>query len=237
MAKALCNMHEGIGWPGLLGSLDCSHWNWAKCPKSLQGEHKKGSKDMPTVVYECACDYQLHIWHCHFALPGACNDLNVRSLEAHFIHFNFTNSYNMYWMYRHLLFKSRMARHLQILSWNLVFTNNRNDPPPTSSQRPLPPHLIENNYFVLRYVLVDGIYPKWSCFLGPISSPTTLSEKNYTLLQSARRKDIERAFGVLKIKFNILNKPSLAGNISLMNRTLRVCTILHNMVNTRHMYD
>lgn len=143
----------------------------------------------------------------------------------------------MYWMYRHLLFKSRMERRLQILSWNLVFTNNRNDPPPSSSQRPLPPHLIENNNFVLRYVLVDGIYPKWSCFLGPISSPTTLSEKNYTLLQSARRKDIERAFGVLKIKFNILNKPSLTGNISLMNRTLRVCTILHNMVNTRHMYD
>ena len=86
MAKALCNMHEGIGWPGLLGSLDCSHWNWAKCPKSLQGEHKKGSKEMPTVVYECACDYQLHIWHCHFALPGACNDLNVRSLHLLQLH-------------------------------------------------------------------------------------------------------------------------------------------------------
>lgn len=127
MAKALCNMHEGIGWPGLLGSLDCSHWNWAKCPKSLQGEHKKGSKDMPTVVYECACDYQLHIWHCHFALPGACNDLNVRSSinwcplspkrsAAAVTAFNLCNSYNMYWMYRHLLFNSRMARRLQIFS-------------------------------------------------------------------------------------------------------------------------
>jgi hypothetical protein len=230
MAKKLCDMHEGVGWPGLLGSLDCSHWNWAKCPKSLQGEHKKGSKEMPTVVYECACDYQLHIWHCHFALPGACNDLNVRSLHLlqlySLIPTTCTGCIAICCSNREWQDACRFCRGILFLPTTVMIR-----------QRPLPPHLIENNYFVLRYVLVDGIYPKWSCFLGPISSPTTLSERNYTLLQSARRKDIERAFGVLKIKFNILNKPSLTGNISLMNRTLRVCTILHNMVNTRHMYD
>jgi hypothetical protein len=52
MAKSLCKMHGQIGWPGLLGSLDCSHWQWAKCPKSLQGEYKKGSKEMPTVLLQ-----------------------------------------------------------------------------------------------------------------------------------------------------------------------------------------
>lgn len=85
LAKSLCKRHERIGWPGLLGSLDCSHWQWAKCPKSLQGEYKKGSKEMPTVVYECACDYQLRIWHCNFALPGACNDLNVWLPRLYFL--------------------------------------------------------------------------------------------------------------------------------------------------------
>ena len=77
LAAALCNKHEELGWPGLLGSLDCSHWIWAKCPTSLQGEFKKGSKERPTVVYECACDSDLFIWHCFFALPGACSDINV----------------------------------------------------------------------------------------------------------------------------------------------------------------
>ena len=81
MAKKLCEMHEQLGWPGLLGSLDCSHWVWAKCPKSMQGEYKKGSQDFPTVVYECACDADLHIWHCNFALPGACNDINVLDIS------------------------------------------------------------------------------------------------------------------------------------------------------------
>jgi hypothetical protein len=77
IATALCQKHEKLGWPGLLGSLDCSHWVWAKCPKSLQGQFKKGSKERPTVVYEAACDSDLTIWHCNFALPGASNDLNV----------------------------------------------------------------------------------------------------------------------------------------------------------------
>ena len=43
----------------------------------MQGEFKKGSKERPTVVFECACDSDLFIWHCFFALPGACSDINV----------------------------------------------------------------------------------------------------------------------------------------------------------------
>ncbi len=89
---------------------------------------------------------------------------------------------------------------------------------------------VDTSLFYQPYLLVDGIYPKWTCFLGPISVPSIEIEKNYTVQQSARRKDIERAFGVLKIKFNILNRPSLTGDLSLMNRILRVCVILHNMV-------
>lgn len=81
LVKKLVAHHEELGWPGLMGSLDCSHWQWAKCPKSLQGEFKKGSKERPTVVYEGACDSDLFIWHCFFALPGASNDLNVLELS------------------------------------------------------------------------------------------------------------------------------------------------------------
>jgi hypothetical protein len=79
------------------------------------------------------------------------------------------------------------------------------------------------------YVLVDGIYPEWSCFLKPLSNPFTEADKNYTKRQEARRKDVERAFGCLVIKWNILKKPSLTPNLVLMSKILRVCCILHNM--------
>ena len=71
LVKQICRKHEQLDWPGCMGSLDCSHWQWAKCPKYLQGEFKKGSKERPTVVYEGACDSDLYLWHVHFALPGA----------------------------------------------------------------------------------------------------------------------------------------------------------------------
>jgi ribosomal protein L37AE/L43A len=77
LMSRLCSQHEELGWPGLIGSLDCSHWEWFRCPKSLHGEYRRGDKDHPTVVYEGACDSDLFIWHCYFALPGSCNDLNV----------------------------------------------------------------------------------------------------------------------------------------------------------------
>ena len=48
--------------------------------------------------------------------------------------------------------------------------------------------------------------------------------------QEGRRKDIERAFGALQLKFNILNRPSLTPDLCLMNKIVQVCTILHNMV-------
>jgi hypothetical protein len=66
--------------------------------------------------------------------------------------------------------------------------------------------------------------------MGPIQKPANAKESHYTVFQAARRKDIERAFGALKIKFNILNRPSLTPDATLMNRILRVCVILHNMV-------
>ena len=77
LMSRLCAQHAELGWPGLIGSLDCSHWEWFRCPKSLHGEYRRGDKDHPTVVYEGACDSDLFIWHCYFALPGSCNDLNV----------------------------------------------------------------------------------------------------------------------------------------------------------------
>lgn len=199
----LCRQHEDLGWPGLMGSLDCSHWEWDKCPKSLQGDFKKGSLNKPSVSYEAACDSDLFIWHCFFALPGSCNDLNVLdtspllvSIASGSTVFEFSVANNLY--FQPYVLKINYGMHAQVI--------------------------------FARYLLVDGIYPDWTCFLGPISHPRTLIEQHYTKVQEGRRKDIERAFGALKLKWNILNRPSLTPKLTIMNQVLRVCVILHNMV-------
>ena len=50
------------------------------------------------------------------------------------------------------------------------------------------------------YLLVDGIYPKLSRFLKSVAVPLTKKERYFAGWQEGARKDIERAFGVLKKK-------------------------------------
>ncbi len=215
IAAALCKKHEELGWPGLIGSLDCSHWEWAKCPVSLHGDFKKGNKERPSIAYECACDSDLSIWHCFFALPGACSDINVLDQSPLLFDIGSGNTMSEFRTVDGTLLNQPYVLLYLIILWLTILTFH---------------HVWLSYYF--RYLLVDGIYPEWTCFLGPISNPKTASEKHYTAVQASRRKDIERAFGALKYKWHILNKPSLTPDITLMNRILRVCVILHNMVKT-----
>ncbi|GKA47744.1 zinc finger, CCHC-type containing protein [Tanacetum coccineum] len=65
------------GLPGMPGSIDCIHWEWAKCPKVLHGQFKRKDKRYPTIMLEAVADQQLGFWHAYFGVPGSNNDLNV----------------------------------------------------------------------------------------------------------------------------------------------------------------
>ncbi|GJV51430.1 ALP1-like protein isoform X1 [Tanacetum coccineum] len=72
------DLHERKhGLPGMLGSIDCMHWEWVKCPKALHGQFKRKDKKYPTIMLEAVADQQLWFWHAYFGVPGANNDLNV----------------------------------------------------------------------------------------------------------------------------------------------------------------
>ncbi|KAJ9560249.1 hypothetical protein OSB04_005409 [Centaurea solstitialis] len=42
------------GFPGMLGSLDCMHWEWAMCPVAWQGQYHRGDKPHPSIILEAA---------------------------------------------------------------------------------------------------------------------------------------------------------------------------------------
>jgi hypothetical protein len=71
------------------------------------------------------------------------------------------------------------------------------------------PFEINNQTFNQLFYVVGGIYPWLSRFLSTISVPTTLIDSNYSKWQESTCKDIERAFGVLKMKFLILKHPMM----------------------------
>ena len=64
------------GFPGMIGSLDCMHWEWQNCPYAWKGAYS-GRSGHPTIVLEAVCDRRLWIWHSFFGVEGSNNDLNV----------------------------------------------------------------------------------------------------------------------------------------------------------------
>nr|XP_025877665.1 putative nuclease HARBI1 [Oryza sativa Japonica Group] len=67
---------EERGFPGMLGSLDCIHWQWKNCPTAWQGQYK-GKEGVPTIVLEAVASRDRRFWHAFFGSPGSHNDINV----------------------------------------------------------------------------------------------------------------------------------------------------------------
>ena len=64
-------------FPGMLGSIDCTHWKWKNCPVEWRGQYTRGDYRVPTVMLEAVASQDLWFWHAFFGAPGSNNDLNV----------------------------------------------------------------------------------------------------------------------------------------------------------------
>ena len=91
------------------------------------------------------------------------------------------------------------------------------------------PYVINGTTRDYMYFLVDGIYPSWSIFAKTNPNPVTDEEKYYKRRHEYVRKDIERAFGILVKKFEILDKGFRVFDLQEIKNILSVCIILHNM--------
>nr|XP_043620008.1 uncharacterized protein LOC122591843 [Erigeron canadensis] len=60
--------------------------------------------------------------------------------------------------------------------------------------------------------------------------PTDEKEKMFKTAQEAARKDIERAFGVLKGKWHIIDRPFRQRSLGTIRNLVYACVILHNMI-------
>ncbi|XP_026400539.1 uncharacterized protein LOC113296446 [Papaver somniferum] len=74
--RRLLDQNEARGFPGMLGSLDCTHWEWRLCPTEEAGRHV-GHVKKPNLVLQAVVSYDRWFWHCYFGETGADNDLNV----------------------------------------------------------------------------------------------------------------------------------------------------------------
>ncbi|XP_047978945.1 uncharacterized protein LOC125220855 [Salvia hispanica] len=68
--------------------------------------------------------------------------------------------------------------------------------------------IANNRQCKMGYYLADGIYPKWPTFMKTFNRPANEKQSLFAQKQEAARKDVERAFGVLQARFNIIKAPA-----------------------------
>ncbi|XP_021729341.1 protein ALP1-like [Chenopodium quinoa] len=74
--RRILHQNEMRGFLGMIGSIDCMHWEWKNCPMAWKAQCAGRSKNA-TLILEAVADQDLWIWHAFFGIPGSCNDLNV----------------------------------------------------------------------------------------------------------------------------------------------------------------
>lgn len=92
------------------------------------------------------------------------------------------------------------------------------------------PFTLDDKPFKKLYYLVDGIYPSLSRFLGTETDPNTRLDGSFKIEQEAARKDVERGFGVLKIKFLSLTHPINLHQRNDIYHLVMATILLHNMM-------
>ncbi|XP_013585405.1 PREDICTED: uncharacterized protein LOC106294396 [Brassica oleracea var. oleracea] len=61
--QRILHVSEKRGFPGMIGSIDCMHWEWKNCPTAWEGQFTRGDKGTTTMLF--------------FGCPGTLNDINV----------------------------------------------------------------------------------------------------------------------------------------------------------------
>jgi hypothetical protein len=87
------------------------------------------------------------------------------------------------------------------------------------------------------YILVAGIYPKYSRFVKGMKELIIKKERIMTSWQEGARKDIERAFGILQSKFQWIARPIHLLSLSDISNRVAACLILHNILVSDRIMD
>ncbi|GKB15904.1 ALP1-like protein isoform X1 [Tanacetum coccineum] len=63
---------------GMLGSLDCTDWEWFGCPYGYKAQYvRHDNGPNPFILLEVVASQDLWIWHAFFGAFGSINDINV----------------------------------------------------------------------------------------------------------------------------------------------------------------
>ena len=80
------------------------------------------------------------------------------------------------------------------------------------------------------WLAVDGGYQKAACFINPMHNRFAFPEVVFSEWLESVRKDVECAFGILKIRFRLLRNPVVYQDAETISNAFKTACMLHNML-------
>lgn len=80
------------------------------------------------------------------------------------------------------------------------------------------------------WLAVDGGYQKAACYINPMHNRFGFPEVVFSEWLESVRKDVECAFGILKIRFRLLRNPVVYQDADIISNAFKTACMLHNML-------
>ena len=92
------------------------------------------------------------------------------------------------------------------------------------------PFYVNGNHYMFGYYLTDDIYPPYATIVKAKHLAHQPRDKTFMKRQETPRKDVERAFGVLKAKWHIVQYAARPYHLDNLQSIMYACIIMHNMI-------
>lgn len=75
--QRLLQIGEDCGFPGMLGTIGCMHWEWENCPPKWMRRLNHSDHGFATFVLQAVASQDLWVWHASFDVVGSVSDISV----------------------------------------------------------------------------------------------------------------------------------------------------------------
>ncbi|GKA66633.1 ALP1-like protein isoform X1 [Tanacetum coccineum] len=95
---------------------------------------------------------------------------------------------------------------------------------------PVAPFMVNGVGFEKGYYLADGIYPQQATFVKSFAVANDAKHNYVKKRQESARKDVERAFSILRGRWGIIAQPARQYHVNNIRRIMYSFIIMHNMI-------
>jgi len=206
--KNMMEVYAAMGFPGCVGSVDCTHIRWWNCPRKRQNLCR-GKEGFPTLAFQVLVDPSRRIQFVSKSFFGSLNDKNICDVDK----FIYNNNGGM-------LNASGTAR---LLYKDVIYDIFNKDGEVIT---------LRGGYFIS-----DGGYPLLSIFVNPHCKRHDRAAVIWSEFLESIRKDVECCFGILKSRFRMFMYGVRLHEKIDVEKAFHTACILHNMLHTLNGFD